>query len=586
MNSRFGSPRFCKAATALCASVYMFAGAAFAATWTGANGTDIDDPGNWNGDVTASAMQFQGNANLTLEQDYAVYQVFGTSGDNRSVTIDLSGHALQTTSTASYNRDFWRASNATICITNSSDTAATFTQKSDIQFDSPTYHDATLVVSGRKTTMNGTFFSRGGPRFNFRVLDGATLSGATMVIGSNFTTNTVANGATLSATTCLNIGAGSDLKPNNSYCGAWHGNLLTISGAAASGGTLLVGYGQPSATSGAPYDNHVLVEQGSTASFTDFYVGCGAAATNNSLRAAGAGSSLSATNMKVGTRAGAGSGTLHATLPGTNNVVIVENGATASVKNTYVGAGGNALVIRSGATFEGTAAGTVQLMSDMTDAMIATAGAPVGSRIEIVGGTLHYLNQLFFGESGKTTHAYGHEVFVGPGGTLSEKPIYFFGAGDRLVVSNGTVNVSGLNMGQNGAHDNSLRIMGEDARVNTAAANLVNGVTFEYAIPETPWTTAPFHVAGSFTIPADFSLKLDANSVESFRKRLRDRGVGKATVPLMSASNNVGYPKTITIEDKTALDANMPEGCSLSYADGVLSLTVKCAPRATIFTVH
>ena len=557
----------------LSAAASLFAQIASAATWTGANGTDIADPGNWNGDVTTSAMQFQNDANLTLGQDYSVYQVFGTSGDNRSVTIDLSGHSLQTTSTASSNRDFWRARNTTICITNSSGTAARFTQKSDIQLDNPNYPDTTLVVSGEKTTMNGTFFSRGADRFSFRVLDGATLSGAKMGIGSNFSTNAVANGATLDATTFLNIGACSDLYPNNAYCGAWHGNLLTVSDATISGGTLLVGYGQQAST-GAPYDNHVLVEQGSTASFTEVYVGCGAAASNNSLRATGAGSSLSATTLKVGSRAGSASGTLYATLPATNNAVVIENGAIATVKNTYVGAGGNALVVRSGATFEETAGGTIQFLCDMTDAMIAAAGAPIGSRIEVVGGTLHFLNDIRIGENGKKTNEYGHEIFVGTGGVLSDRTIYFWGKGDRLVVSNGTVNVSGINM-QNAGQGNIVRIMGEDASVTASAATLANGAIFEYAIPETPWTTAPFHVVSDFTIPADFTLRLEEQSVKDCVKRMRDRNTAKATIPLMRATNNLGSPKTITIEDEAALAANLPEDCSLSCANGVLSLTVR-----------
>lgn len=557
----------------LSAAASLFAQIASAATWTGANGTDIADPGNWNGDVTTSAMQFQNDANLTLGQDYSVYQVFGTSGDNRSVTIDLSGHSLQTTSTASSNRDFWRARNTTICITNSSGTAAMFTQKSDIQLDNPNYPDTTLVVSGEKTTMNGTFFSRGADRFSFRVLDGATLSGAKMGIGSNFSTNAVANGATLDATTFLNIGAGSDLYPNNAYCGAWHGNLLTVSDATISGGTLLVGYGQKESTS-APYDNHVLVEQGSTASFTEVYVGCGAAATNNSLRATGAGSSLSATTLKVGSRAGSASGTLYATLPATNNAVVIENGAIASVKNTYVGAGGNTLVVRSGATFEETAGGTIQFLCDMTDAMTEAAGGPVGSRIEVVGGTLHFLNDIRIGENGKKTNEYGHEIFVGAGGVLSDKTIYFWGKGDRLVVSNGTVNVSGINM-QNAGQGNVLRIMGERASLAASVASFENGAIVEYVIPDTPWESAPVRIGSNVTLPADFMLRLDEQSVKDCVKRMRGRSISKTVIPLMSASNNVGSPKTITIADEAALAANLPEDCSLSCANGVLSLTVR-----------
>ena len=549
--------------------------AAEAAIWTGSADGYIDVPGNWSGDVTTTEMLFTSDAYLRLNADYSVFRIFGTSGNSRYITIDLSGHNLGTTSTESSNRDFWHANNTTICITNSSDTSATFTQKSDLQLDNPNFHNATLVVAGEKTTMNGTFFSRGGPRFSFNVLDGATFSGAKMGIGSNFSTNTVANGATISATTYLNIGAGSELKPHGAHVGAWHDNLLTVSGATISGGSLLVGHGQLSNT-GAPYNNTIVAEDGATISFTSVIVGCGAAATNNSICATGSGTALSATTMKVGTRGGAADGTLYATLPATNNTAIVENSATASVKTTTIGAGGNTLVVRSGATFEGTSGGNVQLASDMTDAMITTAGGAIGSRIEVVGGTLHYLNQLSIGTENATNHVYGHEVFVGAGGTISEKPILFYGVGDRLVVSNGAVSVSGLNMGYSrGSNNNMVRILGESARITASGASLVKGTVFEYVIPETAWETAPFRVTDNFTIPADFTLRLDEEAFKAYRERMKAQGVSRVTMPLMQAKTNAGVAKAITIADMTALSANLPEGCELSYEDGVLSLKVK-----------
>ena len=570
------------AAIALCAAAVLPM-AAQAATWTGGADGYIDVPGNWSGDVTATEMLFTSDAYLRLNADYSVFRVFGTSGNNRYITIDLSGHSLGTTATASSNRDFWHASNATICITNSSDTSATFTQTSNIVLDNPIFPGTTLVIAGDKTTMNGTFFSRGGPRFSFNVLDGATLSGAKIGVGSNFSTNTVANGATLSAATYLNIGAGSELKPHGGDTGAWHDNLLTVSDATISGGSLLVGHGQLSNT-GAPYNNTIVAEDGATVSFTSVIVGCGAAATNNSICATGSGTALSATTMRVGTRVGAADGTLYATLPATNNMVIVENGATVSVKTTNIGAGGNALVVRPGATFEGTSGGTVQLLSDMTDAMITTAGGAIGSRIEVVGGTLHYNNDMRIGTQNATNHVYGHEVFVGTGGTLSEKTMFFYGVGDRLVVSNGTVNVSGIYMGASGGNHNMVRIMGESASFKAGSVNWDGKYAIlEFAPPETPWTVAPFRVTDNFTIPADVTLRLDETALKACRNRMKAQGVSRVTMPLMQAKTNGGTIKAITISDSTALSANLPEGCSLSYADGVLSLTANAGKGLTIF---
>ena len=560
-----------------------FACAAQAATWTGGADGYIDVPSNWSGDVTATAMLFTSDAYLRLNADYSVFRVFGQSGDNRHVTIDLSGHSLGTTSTANNSRDFWWANNTTICITNSSDTSATFTQTASIELDHPNYHDTVLIVSGEKTAMNGRLFSRGGPRFSFNVLDGATFSGPKMGIASNFSTNTVANGATVSVTESLIIGAGAQLAPHGAYAGAWHDNLLTVSDATISGDSLLVGHGQSSNT-GAPYNNTIIAEDGATVSFTSVIVGCGAAATNNSIRATDSGTTLSATTMKVGTRTGAATGTLYATLPATNNTAIVENGVSASVKTTTIGAGGNALVVRSGATFEGTSGGTVQLLSDMTDAMITTAGGAIGSRIEVTGGTLHYLNDLKIGTQNATNHVYGHEVFVGAGGSLSEKPIYFYGVGDRLVVSNGTVDISGLYMGHSGGNHNTVRIIGESAFVKTAGWT-VDGkaTTFEFAIPETPWEDAPFRITDNFTIPADFTLLIDDAALKTCRNRMKAQGMSHVTIPLMQAKTNAEVAKTITIADMTALSANLPDGCSLVNQSGVLSLKVKAGNGLSIF---
>lgn len=561
----------------------LIAHGAYAATWTGANGTDLADPLNWSGDVYSTEMQFSSDAALTLNNDTNVFRVFGTSGNNRKVTIDLSGHNLGTTAAEYSNRDFWRATGTTFVITNSSDTSATFTQKSILVLDNTGYTGTRLVVAGKKTFMNGSIQNRGGVGCQLDLLDGATLSGSSFYLCKNFLTNNVANCATLNATDNIGVGSAGP-KPHDTSNGPWHGNLMSVSGAAVSADKLIVGCGQLS-TTGAPYDNIFMAYGGATVTLsTGVYIGCGAAATNNSAVMTGAGTVLSTKILRVGTRTAAADGTIAATLPATNNLFAVEKGATVEAQNIYIGAGGNLLVVNSGATLEAIAGGLVQLSSDMTAETTENAGGHIGSRVEIVGGTLHYLNRF---EVGRLNEPYRHEVFVGDGGILNEKPFCFCGSEGRLVVSNGTVNVTGLNMryADTGyGSNNTVRIMGESGYVQASSVNFTDAAaSFEFVIPETGWSEAPFRCLNDFTIPADFRLNIDKASAKAYRNAMKARGEAKETIPLMRALSGGGYAKTITIADETTLSANLPEGCALKNQDGVLSVEIRATCGLMLF---
>lgn len=556
-----------------------FAVPGWAAVWTGANGSDIADPGNWDGDVTASEMQFTStpNANLTLGQDYAVFRVFANSGDGRNVTIDLSGHALNTTSTETGNRDFWRASRTTFCITNSGE-RATFTQTADMQMDNASKTDLTLVVAGENTVMNGSVINRGGDRFSLRVLDGATLEGrAIAMAAANYSTNIVANGAALIGKENVNLAAGADVKAHDAYGGLWHGDVLTVSNATLSGANLFVAFGHPEESLGAPYGNALVAEAGATVSFTNANLACATIASNNVIRIADSGTTFSISrDVWFGTRICSNGTTsrYYATLPAMNNEFIIENGATAYVKNTYVGAGGNVLRVSSGATYEGVPGGVVQICSDMSKDFIAAVGA-IPSRIEVVGGTLHFMNQISIGTRGVTNEVYGHELFVGVGGRVTEKTIHFYGVGDSLVVSNGTLETSGLCMGDYGGKRNAVRIMGESAHMR-ASGWIVDGTDaiFEFSIPETPWTVAPFHILTNVTVPKDFTLRLDETALDALKAYMKARKTRHVTVPLIRAANDAGWAKTIEVADMDALSANLPQDCTLQNENGVMSVTV------------
>ena len=550
-----------------------------AATWTGANGTDLADPANWSGDVYSTEMQFSGDASLTLGCGTNVFRVFGTSGANRNVTIDLSGHDLGTTADQNSNRDFWRANGTTFMITNSSATAATFAQKSSLCLAYADSMGTRLTVSGEKTVMNGSISYYGGEGCSLDVLNGATLQGTNISLFKNYQTNNVANGATLSASEFVCLGCSGTGKPRDGNTGPWHGNLMSVSDATLSANTLFVACGQKSGV-GAPYDNIFRADCGATVTLGyGACIGCGAAATNNQAFVSGSGTTFSAQRLYVGTRPYYDNGYsdgVTATMPATNNAFIAENGAKVSVPYGWVGAGGNSLVVRSGADVA--ISGVFELSADMTDETIANAGGRIGSRVEIVGGTLGISNRIDV-----CGYGYPHEVFVGEGGRFGNGSICFHGSGARLVVSNGTAKVKYLQMRYGGSEgsNNIVRIIGERAYVETASPTFADAAaTFEFVIPEGGWSAAPFKSSSQpFTLPADFTVRFDKASVKAYKNHLMSQGLSRGTVPLMETASWHG----ITVDDMSALSANLPDGCSLKNENGVLSVEVKTQKGLIIY---
>ena len=70
-----------------------------------------------------------------------------------------------------------------------------------------------------------------------------------------------------------------------------------------------------------------------------------------------------------------------------------------------------------------------------------------------------------------------------------------------------------------------------------------------------------------FTIRSGMTLTLDADSVKAYVKANPNGGM----VPLMSTGN---ANRAITLEDASALAANLPDGCSLVNESGVLSVKI------------
>lgn len=550
-------------------AVIAGAGGAWAATWQGGASGDFNEPANWNGDIATEALVFTQSATATLSANTDVYRVFSAGSNSKGITvvIDLNGHDLGTTAAVDGNRDWWRQK-FNFVLTNSAESVGTFTQKSTLTFDQSGANDSTLLISGGNTVWNGSINNRAADRFLLTITDGALFSGSGPYQARNSTRTLISGGATFTGDLYAVVGGHQAYYSGN---GPYHDNLISVSNATASGAYLYFAHGQPGTgwggtiTGGAPYDNLMRIEDRAQVTYLNAHIGCGGATTNNTLAVSGAGTVFNVTNeLRIGTRfcRGLNETTSVSQYAATNATLLVENGAVVSNKNCYIGAGGNVLKIRSGATFESLRGGAVYLHSDMT-AIKETAGT-IGSRIDIEGGTLHYLNRLDIGTTG-VNDVYGHEVFVGAGGLLSEKPICFRGNGDRLVVSNGTVSVTGLQLrfnenGMDSGTNGTVRIEGKDASVGVSSVTLDKcSPTFEFAIPEDGWTEAPFRCSDFFTIPEGFSLKLDEKALKAYRKAHPSGG----TVPLMRAYSS--YWKTITVSDEVlaSLNAGLPDGCEI-----------------------
>ena len=179
---------------------------------------------------------------------------------------------------------------------------------------------------------------------------------------------------------------------------------------------------------------------------------------------------------------------------------------------------------------------------------------------------------------------YAHEIYVGNGAKFNGK-LGMAGVGNRLVVNDATITLSNLfttnnYVGVTGASGSTIRIAGDNAKLTTSNLNgndkaFAGSEILEFVIPENGWASAPFVATVVFTVRSGVTLKLDAASVKAYVKAHPDGG----TVPLMyTGSSN----RAITIEDATALAANLPEGCSLVNESGVLSVKMPKAGGLTI----
>lgn len=600
-------------------AVLALAATAHAATWTGANGTDLADPLNWDGDTATEPMMFTGDASTTLSRDLTVYGIFKHNAQSdsdlagRTVVFDLGGHTLTSTNhVTNSSGDIyvnWRINGTTYRFTNGTIlnlTAAGVTNT--INIDQQWYPNARFEVAGTGAKFVGSIVDKARrednsapwPDFRFRVIDGAEAAGAKFVFGSVGSTNEVSNGSTLRFSSELHVGSQTTSTTQSGSNGGLHDNLLTVSGSTLSGSEAYVGHGGNTARAGSR-DNRLVAKDGSTVSVSTLNIGTYGPNTNNAVEVRGAGTTLAvgdviyigmadtgsttrggpcgnelvvadgaaATlyNVEVGTMGG---------VPSSGNRLVAENGGNVRIgQHASIGTYGtnNALVVKSGATVD---------TEPSVNFYLGDKGNHFGSAIDVDGGALTVSSAVYVGMSGNSG---GEVVSVSNGGTFSPKNIVMYGVGATLSVSNGTITATTINTGAGAADShNIVRVAGADSLISFTTwfngQEYPHGApVFEFVVPEDGWAAAPILCSRAFTLPANVTLRLDEASVKAFRRKLAARGIDKADVPLMRTSKTTNL---ITVDNMTVLSANLPGSCSLKSEDGVLSVRITASPPTVL----
>lgn len=362
----------------------------------------------------------------------------------------------------------------------------------------------------------------------------------------------------------ITVGAGNVgyLSSNNTFKATGAGTIVSA------------GTGSITCGKGVACGNVFLVKDGAAVAANKLYAGSGTA-TNNTFRADGAGTTVSA-RIIVG-------GDSDASANSFGNTCILANGITASAPYFWVNVfgSGNTMSILSGTT--ATVSSDIFLGGRSMKNYPSDCGA--NGRLEVVGeGTsLSIANSFVIRNSaGDSTKA--QELFIGDGASVthtSSNGLVFYGDGNRVVISNGTLTVVSLFVNGNTpsnaftATNSTFRIEGASARLTASAtkdvagtaSRLVGAPIFEFVIPEGGWASAPVAINQSFTIGNDTIIRIDAASARKFAR------AGGGTVPLISTGTS-GKAITANVAELTA-SSDLPAGCSLQNKNGVISVGVK-----------
>lgn len=568
------------------AATCLLAHGAWAAVWTGGASGDFNNVANWDGGITTSTLVFTNDTTVTLSADAVVKQPL-TDGNGtdvptgpiknnytgKNVTFNLNEHTL----TANYaGNQYWRVKDSSVAFMGGGTVEfVSGSTTNSVCADNNDRSGMTLTVSGSGTKFVGSYYNRvanaANPGTRFNVLDGAEAIGPHFYFGGCNSTNEISGGASLTFDEADGFVFGS--YPAPSYLG--YDNLLTIDGATlasrnpSSAGTLYIG------KTGAAWDNLLLAKNGAKIDVYALSIG-NTAATNNEMRVTGSGTKFTQVAISGATSyIGNGASSV-------SNRLVVADGAVAEFNRALlVGTGGSV-----GGTLRIENGGVVTNNSYVFIGHHGSANNGKSSRVVVTGEGSEWksTSQWFNLVNGTGSAENAHEIFVGDGAKLDGK-LAMAGVGNRLVVSNATASLSNLmttntTEGVTGASGSTIRIAGDNAKLTTSNLNgtdkaFAGSEILEFVIPENGWASAPFVATVVFTVRSGVTLKLDAASVKAYVKAHPDGG----TVPLMYTG---GPNRAITIEDATALAANLPEGCSLVNESGVLSVKMPKASGLTI----
>ncbi len=623
------------------AASVMMSAKADDAVWHGGATGDIN-VGPWrntddtaDADITADILNFPCDATVTQTVDTVVYNPFGSKQTqsayrNRNIVFDMCGHTLWAT------RDYNGAHN----IQGNQGTSFTFTNgtfRAAGENDYATTNTVTtagntdsmsIIAVGSDTTLVSSFCL--GHKTGLHVLNGAKVYGTVFYFTAASATNELSNGSELQFSTYFDVGtrahnygsyayAYNDVKfiidnavltsadpasggvvSVNWGCKSYNNELIATNGATVAAKTIYVGSGNSSYTSSngtfkvtgdgtsvtaadslycgheVTSGNTFLLEDGAELVVTNLYVGY-ASASNNTAIARGEGTKISAGTISVG-----GAESSHNPCA---NALVLDEGVVADSRMFFVNTAGagNTASIRSGAK--------VTVMYDvllggrrMQDGHKYANYYGESGRLEVVGsGSGLTCGRTFMLRNGTDDPTKGQEFFVGDGADLTLPATFMIGDGNRIVISNAAVTLTGAFL-PNGTHITSgttvaypatnsvVRLEGASAKFtmprvqNLDAENnsLVGAPILEFAIPEGGWSTAPFVVNQAFAISDDTTISIDEDSASAYARQ------GGGTVPLICTDSS----SHLITADLSKIGSSLPEGCSLVNESGVLSVKI------------
>lgn len=673
------------------------------AIWWGGDTGDINESSNWNdgAKLATDYLNFGQDVTARMSADTTVFDPFGSKKSDetfagRTVVFNMGGHTLRTVGADGAGKQYIKGNpETTFVFTNgtfwcSKDGSAT---NSIYTHASNTTTNMTIVAIGEDTTLVSGFSLKWNKAIALHILNGAKAYGALFGLGYPSEIRGETSEVRFSSSCCVGPTESSSFDTEASA--PPHGSSLLIDGATlasvdpASKGSIYVGYGNYS------YDNSLVAMNGATVAANNIRVGLGGlkngvlyTSSNNTFKATGAGTTVTAPggNIRCGDGCSSGNlflldggatavtkyiqvGTGNANFASSNNtfkasgagtavsapsgaircgygqtlsnLFLVEDGAVvtnsyelfagsgAATNNTFKvnGTGtmvvatrfvvggydatsadscGNSGILENGATMTNSVLwinvmGSGNAMSIRSGAAatvsddVCLGGRNMGStyaadcgangRLEVVGaGTSLTSGKNFIIRNSTGDASKGQELFIGDGARVTHdnnNGFRFFGDGNRVVVSNGTLAVKLLYA--NGcvvggvaypATNSTFRIEGSNASLiaerikdrNGTDYVLVGAPIFEFVIPEAGWASAPVAINQAFTIGDDTIIRIDAASARAFAK------AGGGTVPLIRS----GAATPSITADIAALTANasLPAGCSLKNEGGVLSAVV------------